>query len=223
MKTNNETDYRSREIKSLLCATHDHLARAEGRLPQWGAVTFRIAYTRSRLTSGHAHLEGYRSTLRFRRPEGRKDWRSDRDRIPNDHAKARDVVRLGWHEILHLYGYRHSQMARYYPDADEVEEICQAAGFEPGDPLPLYARAREDGENEEPSEAERQEEKFRKALAKRKEWTAKARRAKTYLGKWRRRENRARRQLEELGVDPDALRAEVLDGYEPAMPGDLKV
>lgn len=220
----NETAYRTREIKSLLVATHNHLATAEGRLDSWSWVTFEIGYTRRHPYSGHARLDGSRSRLRFRRPDGRKrpDWAGG-GRRSNDFARARDVVRLGWHEMLHLYGYRHEQMARSYPATDEVEAICRDAGMEPSDPLPLYAWARDDGEEDEPSEAEEFAEKFRHALNKRKEWTAKARRAKSYLQKWRRRENRARRKLEELDVDVDAIRQDVLGGYEPAMAGDLDV
>lgn len=227
MKIQNDTDYRSREIKSLLCATHDFLARSEGRLRQWRSVVFTVGYTRTRQTSGHATYHGTRSTLRFRPPNGRRFWRDwPGDRQPEDGhdcARAKDVVRLGYHEMLHLYGYRHDNMARYWPTADEVAEICEAAGFEPGDRLPLYASARDDDEDDEPTEAEKHEAELRHALRKRKEWTTKARRAKTGLEKWRSKEMYRRRKLEALGVDADAIIEDELGDYTPAMPGDLKV
>lgn len=221
MRIHNDTVYRSREIKSLLCAAHDYLARAEGRLRRWGRTIFQVAYTRQyRGASGHATLNGTVAKIRlFRPPEDARDDRRFRRR-----SQARHVLRVGWHELLHLYGYDHSQMARKYPGEDEVAEMAEMAGMEPSDRLPLYAHAREDQDgDDEPTEREQREEELRHALRKRKQWTTKARRAKTGLRKWRRKENRARRHLEDLGVDVEAIREDELGDYEPAMAGDLDV
>lgn len=214
MRIKNETDYRTREIRKILTTVHNWLARDEGKLRQWNrGLTFRITYTRQRRgASGHAYLGGYRSTIRLFRPK-------DGEVL----SPVRDLIRVGWHEMLHLYGYNHSQMARRYPGDDEVDEMASRAGFKPTDRLPLYAAANPNHEEPEPTEEERYAGRLRHALRKRKKWTTRARRAKTALAKWRRRENAARRKLEDMNVDVDGIVEDVLGDYEPAMAGDLKV
>lgn len=224
MKIDNETDYQTRGIKRVLTAVHNHLAKVEGRLHSWGWVRFRVCYTRYKASSGHAALSGARCTLRLGRP-GRlenRGWEVREGVV--DQATVGTLVRLAWHEFFHLYGYRHENMARYWPDRDEVEAIADAAGWERTTPLPLYAHAREEETQEvDPQEQEREKrvDELRHALRKRKEWTTRARRAKTALAKWRRKEMRARRQLDELGVDADEIAQDELGSYEPAMAGDL--
>lgn len=226
MKLQNETEYRTREMKKILTAVHRFLARHEGRLPQWSRVIFEIRYTRHRISSGHAYLHGTYSLLRFRRPAGRA-WKRGRDGMaPEDAARVRDVARLGYHEILHLYGYHHDQMATYFPTDEEVEVICQDAGFRPEDFLPRYGEEAESEPDLDPQEEKIQEAEaiLRKCLRKRKEWTTKARRAKTALDTWRRKEMAARRKLRDLGVEStEEIIEDELGDYEPAMAGDLKV
>lgn len=211
MRVDNQTAYDGRKLKSLITAAHDHLADAEGRYRRWKATTFTIVYTRTRTASGHAWYNSTRARLRLARPDSRRGP-----------VNAGQVVRIAWHEILHLYGYSHDQMARMYPGWNEVDEMVEAAGFSRTDSVPLKPSAGED-QDPEPTEAEKAREKFAHALEKRKEWTAKAKRAKTYLAKWRKRENRARRRLEDLGEDPDAIREDVLGDYQPAMAGDIRI
>lgn len=213
MRLDNQTEYDGRAIRKIITAAHNYLADAEGRLPQWKRVRVRVVYTRTRTASGHATYNGTRMRLRFRRPEKKP-------------VNAGQVARLAWHELQHLHGYRHGQMARMYPGWDEVDQMVEAAGFDRHDPIPLKPSAQEDPEpDQDPEEAKRQmyRQELARALEKRKEWTAKAKRAKTYLAKWRRRENRARRQLEDLGVDPEQVRDDVLGDYDPAMAGDIRI
>lgn len=217
MRIENETEYQSVGMQKCLTAAHNHLAKSEGRMRQWSGVTFTVVYTRSRGCNGYAYLGGYDSRLRVPRPKEGDDWRTG--------CTVRSFIRLAWHEMLHLYEYRHSQMARRYPGEDEVQEMAEAAGFRPRERLPLYADARRklglEPEPEGPTEAEKYEQELRHALRKRKQWTTRARRAKTGLKKWRSREMYRRRKLEELGVDVDSIIQDELGGYEPAMPGDL--
>lgn len=253
MKIENGTDYDGRALRSILCGVHRWLAKTEGRLRQWRRVRFEIRYTRTRTSSGHAYVGGTYSLLRIPKPDAEvRGWTWDGTRAANypDHrgAVVRNFVAVAWHEMLHLYGYRHGSMARKYPDFDEMRAICESLDLDPDEGIPLRPSLRPEEEPEPVevptvrasalgallgalearesdlrAEADRYEESLRAALAKRKEWTTKARRAKTYLSKYRSRENRARRKLRDLGLDPDAIAADELGDYEPAMAGDLKV
>ena len=220
MKIENETDYQTLGIRKCLTAVHNHLARSEGRLRQWRGVTFTVVHTRTRGCNGYAYVGGYDSRLRLPPPK-------ESDRFGSVGCRVRSLIRVAWHELLHLYGYEHADMARRFPGSDEVREMAEAAGFKPGERLPLYASARRDlgiePEPEGPTDAERYEKELRHALRKRKEWTVRAKRTKTGLGKWRKRERYRRRKLEELGVDVDAIVRDEVGDYDLAMPGDIKV
>lgn len=254
MRIENGTDYDGRFLRSLLCGVHRWLAKTEGRLPQWRRVRFEIRYTRTAPGSGHAYLRGTYALLRIPRPDAEVRagiWRGSKYEWEGDGyrgARVENLVGLAWHEMLHLYGYRHSAMARHYPDETESRAICESLGLGPKGTVPLRPSLRPE-ETPEPvealtplagargallaalaarrddlrGEADRYEAKLRAALAKRKEWTTKARRAKTFLARYRSKENRARRKLQDLGLDPEAIAADELGDYEPAMAGDLKV
>lgn len=253
MKIENETDYDGRALRSIVCGVHRWLAKTEGRLRQWSRVRIRIYYTRTRSTGGHAYLRGGFAQIGVPRPDA--SYRDGRW-VGKEYvwsgtargAKVENFVGTVWHELLHLYGYRHDSMARYEPDATEMAEICASLDLDPDEGIPLRPSLRpkeprepvevpdaraaglgallgalEARESDLRDEADRYETALREALVKRKEWTTKARRAKTYLSKYRSRENRARRKLRDLGLDPDAIAADELGDYEPAMAGDLKV
>lgn len=205
MKIRNETGYDTRAIRRIITATHNRMARFEGRVPQWRHVTFEVACARGNRCTGWAWLRGTRSRLR----------------LPSERVTVRRLVNLTWHEILHLHGYEHGQMMNGgYPNTESMNAIARAAKFAPGDVIPTAAPA---PPRAGPTPREKAEADLRKALEKRKEWTAKAKRARTALARWRERELRARRKLEEAGGDPAKVRAEALGSYEPAMPGDIKV
>lgn len=220
MKIHNSTRYRTREIRKIITATHRHVAQAEGPLRTWRRLRVEVVYTRTAHTSGCAWLHGGLMRLRLRNPDSRAWPFSENGERPAP-VTAGSLISLTWHELFHCYGYRHRQMARYFPPKQDVLAIAALAGMQPSDLLPLYGA--DAAPKTEPSAADQAAAELRAALQKRKEWTARAKRAKTALGKYREREMRARRKLAELGQDPDAIAASELGRYRPAMPGDIKI
>jgi hypothetical protein len=133
MKVKNNTLYSTRRIRSVLCAVHSEVARAEGRLPRWKRVTFEIVNT-IRGGSGYAHRYGTYARLRLPGLHNTRPCNYD------------TLIRLGWHELLHLYGYeqKHLHTRRAWngrskgdgPALTTTDRICAKLGVHWNDPLP---------------------------------------------------------------------------------------
>ncbi len=162
MKVTNTTRYPTALLRTIICRAHAENAKSRGRLRTWGRVEIKIRRSlRGSYTSGHAYLNGTYAVLT----------------LPAPTCTAAQLYRLAWHELQHLYGYRHSNMGLYYPPDEETQREC--AG--------LPERMTEEPRKPK-AKPDRQQTAYTRTLAAIKRWETKAKRAETALKKLRRRQ-----------------------------------
>jgi len=161
----NSTVYDTRALRSIICATHAHMKKMEGRpAPNWSRLEIKIGNTkRHGYHSGHAFYGG-------RGYVGRADvffglCKPGTSMTMTNHS----FCGLVYHELMHTYGYRHSQ----YSDIP-ISEILKLFPVE--EDLPIAAPTLK---KKEPVWIKR----YKSALAREKAWTSKLKRAKTALKK----------------------------------------
>jgi len=144
LKLNNQTDYSSRELRSIICKVHAFMKKLEGKpAPRWKRLNIRISYTKSgHDVGGFAYYGGFNYgdqgeavSLRFRHKDyfsrGQGDgwtkvfdkeangWRWEPGKFTKDadgRSTLHSAVRLVYHELMHTYGYKHSQYEDIRPD-----------------------------------------------------------------------------------------------------------
>jgi hypothetical protein len=160
MRIENETKYATRELRTIFCRVHTLVAKYEGRLPQWKALRVHVVYTRNREHSGYAYLRGYYMKLCLQRGS----------------ISRYTVASLFAHELMHSYGYRHSEMAsRGRADPVELTEFTGTT-LDEQKPKPKA----------KPSTAELQAQRYGRVLERERRWQSKLKRAQTALRKLKR-------------------------------------
>ena len=97
MKVKNETEWLTRDLKRVLCEALRRNSKIEGPLKKWQkkGLTIEIFYSRKEYYSGNAQYNGCWMKLR----------------IPKDKIKKSDFVSLFVHELNHIRGFHHNQIA----------------------------------------------------------------------------------------------------------------
>ncbi len=159
MKLDNQTDYPTRVLRSIMCAVHS--AEPRGRLRTWDRLTVKVVYSRGRHT-GYAFYHGLSARLR----------------VPKDGMNVAKFAALWRHELWHLYGIPH---ADYPPNVMHCKVACvdhvdlgRFGGLLDAVPPPPPPK---------PTKLELQELKVARLLARRAGWATKAKRADRALAK----------------------------------------
>ena len=108
--TKNTSQYETKKLKSLFCFIHSQLAKHEGRMPWWDDLNINIQH-KSYDYSGRAFLS----------PPRWKEWGMFLSISP--HINLEDIAQLFAHELMHNYGYNHSQFNRDPLSPKEMEVI----------------------------------------------------------------------------------------------------
>lgn len=137
-------------IKRVCVATHVHMAKVEGRLAQWDYLQLKIENKRSGY-SGHAYYNG--SYMHF---------------SLSSYLLAKQLVKLAYHELMHVYGYRHRQGCD--PSSQDIAVICKALIIDPDTPVPRSALA---------TKRNLVEDRYQRMLKRQQMWAVKLKRAKT--------------------------------------------
>jgi len=166
MRLVNSTRYDTRKLRTLVCAAHDDLAKAEGRLKCWPYLIVEFVYIRKEYTtrsiSGYAYY--YHGPVRIR--------------VPKDSFDVAYAAALIQHELLHVYGYGHAAIGhtRTRFRKQNYQWAVEKMGTErmlPESPAPSKPKPKRDI----------QRERYERLLKREKAWTTKKKRAATALKK----------------------------------------
>lgn len=100
MKIINKTQYDTRLLRSVICATYNRVKKTEGPLCFWRQLKIKITSGRRRKRK---HIAGGRARI-----DGPLMWLF----LPIDHCDTADFAWTVEHELLHNYGYGHRKMPR---------------------------------------------------------------------------------------------------------------
>ena len=164
-------------MRTLICRTHALIKRLEHRAaPNWKRLRFKIAGRNDNYHSGRAFCNGngyeWDVFLTLPRPIKRDDvWFPHRNGQPNYYS-ARFFVKLVYHELMHTYGYNHSEYNGIRQDDLEriVPTTCELAAE------PVKAK---------PKPEPKWKKSYAQAVAAEKRWLAKQKRAVNALKKAR--------------------------------------
>lgn len=201
MKLTNKTAYDTAAIKRILCEVHNELARLEGhRLVRWKRVHTQVVHRRAGYsgTSGWAYINGTLARLRLAKPNTGHGM----------HCSVQQLIRIAWHEYLHLYGYTSEidgsgRTRAGFPGEDSMYRIRHAAGFklrggQGGWPLPL----KEDTPRALPlTTTQLQLVRYQRLLDREAKWLTKQRRARNALKKIASSRRYYEKQLRAAGED----------------------
>jgi hypothetical protein len=137
-------------IKRACVVTHTHMAKVEGRLAQWDHLSLKVENKRCGY-SGHAYYNG--TYMHF---------------SLSPHLLVKQLVALAYHELMHIYGYRHRQGCD--PSLKDIAIICEALAIDPDTPVPqsqLKAALKRD----------LVEDRYQRMLARQRTWATKLSRA----------------------------------------------
>ena len=109
----NTSLFQTKKLNSLFCHVHNQLAKDEGRLPHWKSLKIQVMdKVKGRHASGCAYVGKVYS-------RGEPDmWCSY-----NVETSLERMAQLFAHELMHSYGYRHSQFRSNPLDPHHIEEI----------------------------------------------------------------------------------------------------
>jgi len=109
----NTSLFETKKLKSLFCLVHSQLAKDEGRLPHWKSLKIQVMdKVQGRHASGCAYVGKVIS-------RGEPDmWLS-----LNKETSLERIAQLFGHELMHSYGYRHSQFRRNPLEQHHIDEI----------------------------------------------------------------------------------------------------
>lgn len=166
MRIVNMTQYDTRRLRTLVCACHDDLATAEGRLKCWKTLRVEFVYIRKEYTtrsiSGYAYY--YHGPVRIR--------------VPKDSFDVAYAAALIQHELLHVYGYGHKAIGhtRNRFRRENYQWAVKKMGTErllPKPPAPPKPKPKVDI----------QQVRYQRLLEREKAWTTKKKRAANALAK----------------------------------------
>jgi len=166
MRIVNSTQYDTRVLRTLVCAAHNDLAKAEGRLKCWPYLEVQFVYIRKEYTtrsiSGYAYY--YHGPVRIR--------------VPKDSFDVAYAAALIQHELLHVYGYGHAAIGhtRTRFRKQNYQWAVEKLGTErllPKPPAPSKPKPKRD----------LQRERYERLCEREKEWGTKLKRAQNALTK----------------------------------------
>lgn len=197
MRTKNETVYATRELRRVACAVHNHVAKAEGRLPWWDRTT--LEFRRTKPHTYNAHGEAWRRYARIWLPYRPAQEVVGRGTAPERRCTYAQIVGILWHEILHLYGYSQKQMhhgGMAGPATASRDAIYEKLGVARDDTLPMRAPPTP---KPQPTTADKQAAKYERLLVREKLWLTKQKRANTALREIARQKRYYERTLKAAG------------------------
>ncbi len=157
----NTTHYSTRELRRVICAVHKGMSKAEGKLPFWKRCKIAIGNSKR----GKYSVSGYA----FYHGRGYKPWDVFLG-LPHEKCTVRTFADLVYHELMHSYGYKHTQ----YRDLTKAE-LNEMLGEEWCDQLiPLAATVAKPK-----PEVSVVEKRYAALLKRQQQWDAKLRRATT--------------------------------------------
>lgn len=179
MKLLNETRYPRRELRSIITAAYRYIAQTEGPLRYWPYTTIRIRRRITRTMIVHSDVSDDRE-FRIKTHVSGRAWLNGTRAvltIPTPDVEVASIAWVVWHEIYHLYGYRHRAFPPY-PSDDKWKALL--AKF----PERLTERSvvKKVG-------LDSRQVRFARTLASIDRWALKLRRAETALRKLRARRN----------------------------------
>lgn len=108
----NTSLFQTKKLNSLFCHVHNQLAQYEGRLPHWKYLKIQVMdKVKGRHASGCAYLGQVYG-------RGADMWCSY-----NVDTSLERMAQLFAHELMHSYGYRHSQFRSNPLEPHHIEEI----------------------------------------------------------------------------------------------------
>ena len=113
----NTSLYDTKKLKGLFCHVHSQLSKYEGRLPHWKSLKIQVMdKVQGRHASGCAYVGNVeRQRKRFHKLPDM--WLS-----LNKETSLERIAQLFGHELMHSYGYKHSQ---YRTDPLEPHHIVE--------------------------------------------------------------------------------------------------
>jgi len=108
----NTSLYETKKLQSLFCLIHSQLAKYEGRLPQWKSLKIQVM---DKVKGRHASGCAYRGKVYGNQPDM---WLS-----LNKETSLEVIAQLFGHELMHSYGYNHSQYRTNPLEPHHIDEI----------------------------------------------------------------------------------------------------
>ena len=108
----NTSLYDTKKLQSLFCLVHSQLAKYEGGLPHWKSLKIQVM---DKVKGRHASGCAYVGKVYGNRPDM---WLS-----LNKETSLERIAQLFAHELLHSYGYRHSQFRTDPLEPHHIDEI----------------------------------------------------------------------------------------------------
>jgi len=108
----NTSLYDTKKLQSLFCLVHSQLAKYEGRLPHWKSLKIQVM---DKVLGRHASGCAYVGQVNNNRPDM---WLS-----LNRETTVERISQLFGHELMHSYGYKHSQYRKYPLEPHHIDEI----------------------------------------------------------------------------------------------------
>jgi len=108
----NTSLYETKKLQSLFCLIHSQLAKYEGRLPQWKSLKIQVM---DKVKGRHASGCAYRGKVYGNQPDM---WLS-----LNKETSLEVIAQLFAHELMHSYGYNHSQYRTDPLEPHHIDEI----------------------------------------------------------------------------------------------------
>jgi len=108
----NTSLYDTKKLQSLFCLIHSQLAKYEGRLPQWKSLKIQVM---DKVKGRHASGCAYRGKVYGNQPDM---WLS-----LNKETSLEVIAQLFAHELMHSYGYNHSQYRTDPLEPHHIDEI----------------------------------------------------------------------------------------------------
>ena len=108
----NTSLFQTKKLNSLFCHVHNQLAQYEGRLPHWKSLKIQVM---DKVKGRHASGCAYVGKVYGR---GADMWCSY-----NVDTSLERMAQLFAHELMHSYGYRHSQFRSNPLEPHHIEEI----------------------------------------------------------------------------------------------------
>ena len=182
MRLINKTSYDTAELRAILIAVHNEEAKHRGRLKTWNRLTVTI---RRRSTygmgdnSGFAYFHGRQACLT----------------LPMEVCNVASLAAVWLHELQHLYGIRHPDMApaiRHCLYADSVLSSWVKAALAAVDGRGAIQERQSEPQDPETAKASRALKleavvmrRYTRVLAAEARWAAKLKRAQTALQEYR--------------------------------------
>ena len=147
----NTSIYDTAFIKKACVATHQHMAKIEGRLRTWNRLELDVGSRRSGY-SGFAYYSGLHMRFSF-----------------SPMLSVTALIELAYHELMHCYGYRHKHGCDAAPS--DVAGVLKLMRIDnPSMPIPEKQLASRKARNII-------DERYKRMLTRRQTWGAKLRRA----------------------------------------------